>query len=101
MKTIQKTEPRKLVRANAITRPSGKVLASLIKVTDSFFSTFTTTFLEQKTGICNSTIRNYKHRKQISQEAATAFCKIKEVKAAGFTREKLRPDLRAVDWVAK
>lgn len=101
MKTIQKTQPRKLVRANAVTRPTGKLLKELNQVTERFFDNFSTTFLEQKTGICNSTIRNYKHRKQISQEAATAFCKIKEVKAAGFTREMLRPDLRAVDWVDK
>lgn len=101
MKKIQTKQPRKLVRANAITKPSGKTLKELHKATAKFFDTFTPTFLEQKTNICNSTIRNYKNRKQISQEAATAFCKIDEVKKAGFTREKLRPDLRAIDWIAQ
>jgi len=92
---------RALIRANTHSKPDLEISGRIKKVTNDFFSAFPAIWLSEKSGINYSTIRNMKSRKKISQEAATEFCRIKEVKKAGFSRKMLRPDLRDIDWVCK
>ncbi len=81
-------------RSNACTKPDGETLDKIIKVTEDFFIKFQVDFLSAKTGINASSIRSMKCRLKLSQEAATKFCKLARVKASGFTREQLRPDIQ-------
>ncbi len=68
-----------------------KLIAAQAK---KLFKEFHTDFLASQTGIKAVNIRNQKSRGKISAVAADAFCKIPDVKEAGFTRENLRPDIR-------
>lgn len=98
----QKTQrARILIRANVHTKPNKQMAKKINAVTDSFFEKFRATWLSEVTDINYSTIRNMKSRRKISQEAATAFCKIKDVKESGFTRSMLRPDLGVNDWICE
>lgn len=64
------------------------------KITVSgLFESFHTDFLAEHSGIQASTLRSWKTRGTVSPFVATELCKIKEVKSAGYTREKLRPDI--------
>jgi len=98
----QKTQRgRILIRANVHTKPNKQMAKKINSVTDSFFEKFRATWLSEVTDINYSTIRNMKSRRKISQEAATAFCKINDVKESGFTRSMLRPDLGVNDWICE
>lgn len=57
------------------------------------FSDFHTDFLADETGIPAKTLRSWKSRGTVSATVATEICKVEEVSAAGYTREKLRPDI--------
>lgn len=57
------------------------------------FASFHTDFLAEKSGINAANLRVYKGRDHISPFFASEVCKIREVIDAGFTREKLRPDV--------
>jgi len=59
----------------------------------NLFDKFHTDFLSEKSGIKASTLRCWKTRGTVSPFVATELCKIEQVKAAGYTREKLRPDI--------
>ena len=88
-----------MARSNVCSVPSGAVLKEIEKNTAKLFKEFSIRFLSDKTGISVLTIAAQKCRKKISQEAAISYTRIKEVKAAGFTKEMLRPDLRPTDWI--
>jgi hypothetical protein len=66
---------------------------SLLGVAVTLFEKFHTDFLSEHSGIKASTLRCWKTRGTVSPFVATELCKIEQVKAAGFTREKLRPDI--------
>jgi len=57
------------------------------------FEDFHTDMLSEESGIGASTLRCWKTRGTVSPFVATELCKIEQVKAAGYTREKLRPDI--------
>lgn len=59
----------------------------------TLFEKFHTDFLSEKSGIKASTLRCWKTRGAVSPFVATELCKIEQVKAVGYTREKLRPDI--------
>lgn len=81
-------------RSNACTKPKGKTLKDLESSTKKLFNNFDCVFLSEKSGVKYTSVCSQKVRMKISQESATLYCKIKEVKAAGFTREMLRPDVK-------
>lgn len=60
---------------------------------ESLFERFHTDFLSAHSGIKASTLRCWKTRGTVSPFVATELCKIEQVKKAGYTREKLRPDI--------
>ncbi len=78
------------------TQPDKKMLRRINAATNDLFSCFTPAFLSDKTGISRPVVTLHKFRKKLSVQAATKYCKIAEVKAAGFTREMLRPDV--INW---
>jgi hypothetical protein len=78
---------------NPKTKPSGEVLQKIKDETDRLFNTFSINFLSEKTDISASTLGSHKCRQKLSPPAVIKICKIKDVKAAGFTEEGLRPDL--------
>ena len=90
---------KQLIRANTKTMPDKKTLMAINKITRELFDKFSVRFFLDRTEYAKGSLDCMKHRGKLSQEAATAFCNIPEVKAAGFTREALRPDLRDIDWV--
>jgi len=81
-------------RSNARTEPTGAVLNRINENTEYLFEKFRVDFLSAKSSIPASTLRSHKTRLKLSQEAATKLCAIAEVKAAGFTRKQLRPDIQ-------
>ena len=88
-----------MARSNVCSKPSASMRAKIERNTKSLFKNFSVRFLHDKSGVEIGTIKVQKCRLKISQEAAIKFCNIKEVKEAGFTKEILRPDLRAIDWI--
>lgn len=60
------------------------------------FDSFPCDVLSKASKIPYATVCCHKSRLKSSPDAATRYCKIREVKAAGFTREMLRPDIS--DW---
>lgn len=80
---------------NPKTKPTGAILEQLESETARLFTLFSIGYLSQKTGISASTLGSHKCRKKISPPAVIKICKIRDVKAQGFTEEGLRPDLSA------
>lgn len=72
-----------------------KFSASATHNAEKLFKRFHTDFLAEETGIPASTLRSWKCRGTVSPYIATEVCKISDVSAAGFTRDKLRPDILA------
>jgi hypothetical protein len=87
------TESNLMPAFNPKTNPEGQLLDKLTKETDRLFSTFSIPFLSEQTGIPQSTLGSHKCRQKLSPPAVIKICKIKEVKAEGFTERGLRPDL--------
>lgn len=58
-----------------------------------------TTKLSEMTGIPFWTITSWLRRKKISAEYAQRLCSVPEIKALGYSKEALRPDVTA--WETK
>jgi len=78
------------------TKPSEDIQNIINEAHALFFKNFSCRFLSDKSGIPYTSVCSQKTRSKISGEAASEYCKIKEVKKIGFTKEMLRPDIQ--DW---
>lgn len=79
---------------NPRTMPKGRTLQKITKQTDLFFAKFSPSFIAEKSGVSIRTVKSQKSRQKLSGKCANDYCKIDEVKKAGFTREILRPDIQ-------
>jgi len=68
----------------------------IVKSHKLLFKMFTCRMLAERSKIEYTTVCAHKTRLKSSGEAAAKYCKIKEVAAAGFTKELLRPDIK--EW---
>jgi hypothetical protein len=76
------------------TKPNASMQKKIAVETNRLFRCFSPTFLAIKTGIKIQTVCCHQSRKKISHDAAIAYCSVFEVSLVGFTKEKLRPDIK-------
>lgn len=78
---------------NPKTNPTPEQLEQMQKAIDDLVERFSIAGLAYIGGYDRQVVGNWKARGRVSAAAANDLCKIKTIKDAGFTREKLRPDV--------
>lgn len=76
------------------TNPTQEQLESMATETKRLTNTFGFTPLSKLTKIPISTISGWAAKGMVSAEAAIILCQYDEIKAEGFTKESLRPDVK-------
>lgn len=76
------------------TNPTKEESAEMRAEVDRLIQMFSIVGLASLTGRSSQTINGWKSRGRVSATAAHEICQLEEIKALGFTREKLRPDVK-------
>ena len=84
---------QKMASMKPETDPTPEQLEQMAAELDRLIKTFSKPGLTALTKITSATITQWMARGRVSAQAAHEICKIKQIKAQGFTREKLRPDV--------
>lgn len=76
------------------TDPTPDEIQTMKAQTEALIARFTVAGLSAISGIPYPTVGQWKIRGRVGASAANEICKLEQVKAAGFTRENLRPDVK-------
>lgn len=76
------------------TDPTPEQLTQMREQIEKLVSIFTMTGLASITGNSRQTVNGWLARGRVSAQAAHHMCQLDEVKAHGFTRESIRPDVK-------
>lgn len=87
-------EAAQMQRMRPDTNPTPSEVKAMRKEIDRLINSFSIVGLAHLTGKTSQTINNWRARGRISATAAHEVCQIEEIKALGFTRESLRPDVK-------
>lgn len=97
MKAIKKVKAmRPLPASKPRTQPTQKQIDQMLERITELVDTLGYTLLEKLSGYDRKTLIVWKNRGRCSADGANNLCKVKQIKALGFTRESLRPDIE--DW---